>query len=395
MGGAVPFLDLGAQLTEIGPQVRQAIAHVVDTQSFVLGTAVEQFEEHFAAYCETTHATAVSSGTAALHLALLACGVGPGDEVITTTHSFIASSWAITYCGAQPVLVDVDPVTLTIDPAYISAAVSARTKAIVPVHLYGQPADMDPIMRIASAHHLTVIEDACQAHGARYKGRRVGSIGHAGCFSFYPSKNLGAYGEGGAVVTSDAALAADVVMRRNHGQTKRYYHDVLGFNYRMDGIQGAVLDVKLRYLDRWNNQRRAHARTYDMLLSDCPRLRTTGSRGDNENVYHLYCVRSDQRDALRAHLTQYGIGTGLHYPVPIHLQQAYSGLGYRVGDFPVAEDACATLLSLPMYAELTSSQVASVAEAIWACHAHAEETALASRTTHDGKLSWSKGSHER
>src|SRR5919202_5745701 len=254
----VPFLDLGAQLGTIEADIKQAIDRVIAAKCFVLGPSVEQFEEHFAAYCDTRHAIGVSSGTAALHLALLACGIGPGDEVITTAHTFIATCWAITYAGARPVLVDVDPETLTIDPHRIPAAVTARTRAIIPVHLYGQPADMDPIMDIARQHRLAVVEDACQAHGARYKGRRVGSIGDIGCFSFYPGKNLGAFGEAGAVITNDADLAEKIRVLRDHGQVRKYRHNMIGWNCRMDGIQAAVLSVKLRRLENGNLLRRAH-----------------------------------------------------------------------------------------------------------------------------------------
>ena len=379
----VPFLDLGAQLGAIEADLKQAIDRVIAAKSFVLGPSVEQFEEHFAAYCDIRHAIGVSSGTAALHLALLACGIGPGDEVITTAHTFIATCWAITYAGARPVLVDVDPETLTIDPQRIPAAVTARTRAIIPVHLYGQPADMDPIMAIARQHHLAVVEDACQAHGARYKGRRVGSIGDIGCFSFYPGKNLGAFGEAGAVVTNDATLAAAVRKQRNHGQAQRYHHDLLGFNYRMDGIQAAVLNVKLRHLDHWNSRRREHAHAYDALLAACPGLRLTRQRGDSESVYHLYVVRSDRRDALRAYLAEQGIDTGLHYPVPIHRQPAYAELGYAAGDFPITEESCATLLSLPMYAELAPRQVAYVAQTVCTFQTMEEVTGRRERATHD------------
>src|SRR5919201_2097851 len=381
----VPFLDLGAQLGAIEADIKQAIDRVIAAQSFVLGPSVEQFEEHFAAYCAIRYALGVSSGTAALHLALLACGIGPGDEVITTAHTFIATCWAITYAGARPVLVDVDPETLTIDPQRIPAAVTARTRAIIPVHLYGQPADMDPIMAIARQHRLAVVEDACQAHGARYKGRRVGSIGDIGCFSFYPGKNLGAFGEAGAVVTDDATLAAAVRTQRNHGQAQRYHHDLLGFNYRMDGIQAAVLNVKLRHLDRWNSRRRAHAHTYDALLAACPGLRLTHQRGDSESVYHLYVVRSHRRDALRAYLAEQGIDTGIHYPVPIHRQPAYAELGYAAGDFPITEEACVTLLSLPMYAELTPLQVSYVAQAVWQFQTW-QTTGQGDRATRDARV---------
>ena len=305
--------------------------------------------------------------------------------MITTAHTFIATCWAITYVGARPVLVDVDPETLTLDPQRVGAAVSARTRAIIPVHLYGQPADMDPIMAIARQHHLAVVEDACQAHGARYKGRRVGSIGDIGCFSFYPGKNLGAFGEAGAVVTDDATLAAAVRKQRNHGQARRYHHDLLGFNYRMDGIQGAVLDVKLRHLDCWNSRRREHARAYDALLAACPGLRLTRQRGDGESVYHLYVVRSDRRDGLRAYLAEQGINTGLHYPVPVHRQPAYAELGYAAGDFPITEEACATLLSLPMYAELTPVQLSYVARTVCEFQT-ARTTGKGDHETHDGRV---------
>jgi dTDP-4-amino-4,6-dideoxygalactose transaminase len=364
----VPFLDLSAQYPEILQDVRVALDDVIASRSFILGPAVEHFEHDFASFCESAYAIGVNSGTSAIHLALLACGVGPGDEVITTAHSFIATCWPIRWVGAKAVLVDVDPGTLTIDPDRVARAVTPRTKALLPVHLYGQPADTEPLTQIAAQHGLALIEDACQAHGARYKGRRCGSLGSIACFSFYPGKNLGAFGEGGAVVTSDPKLAESVRKLRDHGQGRRYYHDVPGFNYRMDGLQGAVLGVKLQHLDGWNARRREHARAYDKLLNGCPSLRLTARREECEPVYHLYTLRSARRDDLRTFLAERGVATGLHYPVPIHLQSAMVDLGYHAGDFPVTEDACTTLLSLPMFAELTTEQVEYVAAAVREFH---------------------------
>jgi dTDP-4-amino-4,6-dideoxygalactose transaminase len=294
----------------------------------------------------------VNTGTSALHLALLAAGVGRGDEVITTPFTFIASVSAIDYCGATPVFVDIDPAAFTIDPARIAAAITPRTKAILPVHLYGQPADMDPIMAIAKRHGLAVIEDAAQAHGAEYQGRRVGSIGDLGCFSFYPGKNLGAYGEGGAVTTSNPELARTVRMLRDWGAERRYYHDLKGFNYRLEGVQGAVLRVKMRYIETWTEARRAHAARYDALLA----ARTPAAQPDRRHVYHIYAVRDAQRDTLQTFLHDHGIGTGIHYPIPVHLQRAFAELGHKPGDFPHAEAAAREVLSLPMYPELSEAQ---------------------------------------
>jgi dTDP-4-amino-4,6-dideoxygalactose transaminase len=359
----IPFVDLQAQYRSLKAEIDSAVLRVLDSAQFVLGPAVAAFENDFAAYCRTTDAIGVNSGTSALHLALLAAGVGPGDEVITVPFTFVATVAAIEYAGATPVLVDVEPRYWTMDPAKLAAAVTTRTKAIIPVHLYGQPADMDPIMAFARQHNLAVIEDACQAHGAEYKGRRCGSIGDIGCFSFYPGKNLGAYGEGGAIVTNDAARAQKMRLLRAWGEETRYEHLYRGFNYRMDGIQGAVLGVKLRYLEQWIDARRRHASQYSDELRDTgaelPRERE-GAR----HVYHLYVVQLRDRDRWRAKLTDAGVQTGIHYPIPIHLQPAYRDLGYSKGDFPVAERAGLDVLSLPIFPELTRDQIAAVANVL-------------------------------
>lgn len=359
----IPFLDLKTQYRGIKPEIDTAVLGVLDSAQYVLGEEVAAFEHEFALYCGTRHAVAVNSGTSALHLALLAAGIGPGDEVITTPFTFVATVAAIRYTGARAVLVDVEPVTLNIDPDRLEQAITPRTRAIVPVHLYGQMADMDPILEIGHRRGVAVIEDACQAHGAEYKGQRAGSMGLSGCFSFYPGKNLGAYGEGGLVTTNNDEHAAKIRMFRDWGQDRRYHHVLPGYNYRMDGIQGAVLRVKLRHLDDWTERRRINAGRYVRLLADGP-ARAPRELGDRRHVWHIYAVRSPDRDALQQHLAREGIATGLHYPIPVHLQPAYADLGYREGDFPVAELAARTVLSLPMYAELTAEDVAAVAGAI-------------------------------
>ncbi len=341
------------------PEIDAAVMRVIEGAQFVLGPEVTAFEERFASYCGAKHCLAVSSGTSALHLALLAAGIGPGDEVITVSMTFVATTAAVLYSGAKPVYVDVDPVTWTMDPALIEAAITPRTKAILPVHLHGLMADMDPIMEIARRHNLVVIEDAAQAHGAEYKGRRAGSIGHLGCFSFYPGKNLGAYGEGGAVVTNDSELAKRVALLRDWGQESKYNHVVQGYNYRMDGIQGAVLNVKMNYIEAWTEARRSIAAYYDQLLAKhrCGRpLPPAHSR----HVYHVYALKLEQRDEAQQALQAAGFGTGIHYPVPVHLQKAYSGLGYGAGDFPVTELLAKQFLSVPIYAELRPEQVSQV-----------------------------------
>lgn len=359
----VPYLDLKSQYRSIKPEIDAAISRVLDSCQFVLGSEVAAFEQDFADFCGTTECVALNSGTSALHLALLAAGIGPGDEVITVPFTFVASVAAVLYAGARPVLVDIDPRSFTMDPAALEKAISPRTKAILPVHLYGQPADMDPIMAVARKHGLIVIEDAAQAHGARYKGRAVGSIGDMGCFSFYPGKNLGAYGEGGAVTTSNAKHASTIRMLRDWGQDRKYHHVLRGYNYRMEGFQGAVLAVKLRYLKKWTEARRSVARQYDELLAHCD-IEKPQEMPWARHVYHVYTVRSENRDALQQALTAGGIQTGIHYPVPVHLQPAYVELGYGPGAFPHAEAAAKQVLSLPLYPELSQASVVQVAEAV-------------------------------
>ncbi len=355
----IPFVDLKAQYRGIKAEIDAAVADVLENSSFILGKHVAAFEEEFAAYCQGRFAIGVNSGTSALHLAMLAAGIGPGDEVITVSMTFVATVAAIGYTGARPVFVDVDPVTYTMDPAKIEAAITERTKAIVPVHLYGQPADMDPILEIARRHNLVVIEDAAQAHGAEYKGRRIGSLGDLGCFSFYPGKNLGAYGEGGAVVTSNPEYNRIIRMYRDWGAEKRYHHVLKGYNYRLEGIQGAILGVKLRYLDQWTNCRIAHAAEYTGLLKGTG-LNTPAVMPHGRHVFHVYALRTPERDRLQRDLQDKGVQTGIHYPFPVHLLEAWSDLGYGKGDFPVSEQIAAEELSLPMYPELTSEQIALV-----------------------------------
>jgi dTDP-4-amino-4,6-dideoxygalactose transaminase len=359
----IPLVDLPAQFRALKPEIDAAVAKVFENAQFILGPAVAAFERDFATFCQTSEAIGVNSGTSALHLSLLAAGVGPGDEVITVPFTFVATVAAIEYAGARPVLVDVEPEFLTMDPATLEAAITPRTKAIIPVHLFGQPADMDPIIAIARQHGLVVVEDACQAHGSEYKGRRCGSIGQLACFSFYPGKNLGAYGEGGAVVTSDPHLATKIRLLRAWGEEVRYEHKYRGFNYRMDGVQGAILGVKLRYLEAWTEARRRHAGEYGRLLADTPAT-PLRERRDARHVYHQYVVRLQQRDAWRDRLHDAGVQTGVHYPIPVHLQPAYRDLGYNAGDFPVCEQASREVLSLPMFPELTEAQIATVASAL-------------------------------
>ena len=359
----IPFVDLPAQYRALKPEIDSAVGRVLESAQFILGPAVTAFERDFAAFCTATEAIGVNSGTSALHLSLLAAGVEPGDEVITVPFTFVATVAAIEYAGARPVLVDVEPEFLTMDPAKLEAAITPRTKAIIPVHLFGQPADMDPIMAIAREHGLVVIEDACQAHGSEYKGRRCGSIGQLGCFSFYPGKNLGAYGEGGAVVTSDPDLAKKIRLLRAWGEETRYEHKYRGFNYRMDGVQGAILGVKLRYLEAWTEARRRNAAEYARQLADTS-VTLPRERDQVRHVYHVYVVRVQQRDAWRDRLTEAGVQTGVHYPIPVHLQPAYRDLGYSAGAFPVSERASAEVLSLPMFPELTHAQIKEIALAL-------------------------------
>jgi len=363
----IPFVDLKAQYQSIKPEIDAAVIGVLGSTQFVLGSAVLAFEQAFAPYCQAEHAVGVSNGTSALHLALLAAGIGRGDEVITTPFTFIASASAIDYTSARPVFVDIDPASFAIDPAKIEAAITSRTKAILPVHLYGRPADMDPILEIARRHNLVVIEDAAQAHGAEYKGRRAGSMGDMGCFSFYPGKNLGAYGEGGAVTTNNPEYARTLRILRDWGAERRYHHHLKGFNYRLEGIQGAVLGVKMKYIEGWTETRRTHAASYDELLADSAYdLPTTPSH--LRHVYHVYAIRHPRRDALQAFLHDREIETNIHYPIPVHLQRCFAELKHKVGDFPHAERAANEVLSLPMYPELQPQQQDQVIAALheWA-----------------------------
>ena len=356
----VPYLDLKAQYQSIKPEIDAAIASVLESGQFALGAEVSAFEHEFATYCGTSECVALNSGTSALHLALLAAGVGPGDEVITVPFTFVASVAAVIYTGARPVLVDIDPRSYTMDPTLIEAAITPRTKAILPVHLYGQPADMGEIVRVARRHGLVVIEDAAQAHGARYRGLPVGSVGDLACFSFYPGKNLGAYGEGGAVTTNNLDFAGTIRMLRDWGQNRKYHHELRGFNYRMEAFQGAILRVKLRHLPRWNEVRRALVNVYNEVLADSD-VETPTEMPWAEHVYHVYTLRTAERDGLRTTLQAEGIQTGIHYPAPVHLQPAYADLGYGPGAFPEAEAAAKQVLSLPLYPELSSRAVAEVA----------------------------------
>ncbi len=359
----IPLLDLKAQYQEIKAEIDQAVARVFESGQFVLGDQVAGFEEEFAAFCGAKYGIAVNSGTSALHLSLLALGVGPGDEVLTVPFTFVATVAAICYTAARPVFVDIDPLSFTMDVGQLERAVTGRTKAIIPVHLYGQPADMDPILKLARRYNLAVIEDACQAHGAEYKGRRVGGIGDLGCFSFYPGKNLGAYGEGGIVVTNHEDHARTIHMLRDWGQQRKYHHVRKGYNYRMEGIQGAVLRVKMRHLEEWTEARRRHAAHYDQLLANSP-VRPPHTMAYARSVYHIYAVRSREREALQTSLEVRGIQTGIHYPIPVHLQKGYADLGYRKGDFPHSERAAAEVLSLPMFPELPPDAVEQVVEGI-------------------------------
>ena len=355
----VPFLDLKAQYAEIKEEVNAAVLNVIESTQFILGTEVNAFEEEFAAYCGVDHCVALNSGTSALHMALLALDIGPGDEVVTVSSTFIATVASIRYVGATPVFVDVDPETWTMDPSLFEQAVTARTKAVIPVHLHGQVADMTNICEIADTHGIHVIEDAAQAHGAIHKGGRAGSFGVIGCFSFYPGKNLGAYGEGGAAVTRDACLERKMRVLRDWGQEEKHQHVVQGYNARMDGIQGAVLRVKLRHLDEWTERRRAHAMYYEELLANTPVGRPTIS-ADDRHVFHVYSILVNNRDQVQSAFRDAGVGTNIHYPVPVHMQQAHVDLGYRAGDVPVSERLAAEFLSLPMYAELEAYQLETV-----------------------------------
>jgi dTDP-4-amino-4,6-dideoxygalactose transaminase len=360
----VPFLDLTAHHAPLRAEFDAAIAEVIDSAAFAGGPVVTQFEAEFAAFCGSRYAIGLGSGTEALWLALLACDIGPGDEVITVPNTFMATAEAITYTGAKPVFVDIDPRTYTMDPSQLQAALTGRTKAIIPVHLFGQTADLDPILAFGRQHGLFVIEDAAQAHGSEYKGRKAGSLGHAGCFSFYPGKNLGAFGEAGAVVTNDEELQEKIRILRDHGQVRKYYHAMIGWNCRMDGIQAAILRVKLRHLASNNQLRRADAEFYNQSFAEVDEIVTPAEAVNGRHVYHIYAVRTPERDDMLRLLAEKNIGCAIHYPVAIHLQEAYQGLGYSEGDFPISERACAEVLSLPMYPELTETQLLLVSDAV-------------------------------
>ncbi|MBI3403608.1 MAG: DegT/DnrJ/EryC1/StrS family aminotransferase [Acidobacteria bacterium] len=358
----VPFVDLKAQRDSIQAEVDAAVLNVFDKGDFILGAAVEKFEADYAAYIGAKHAIGVGTGLAAIEIALRAYGVGPGDEVITAANTFIATVLAITAVGATPVFVDMDGERYTIDPAAISAAITPKTRAIVPVHLYGQTADLDGVLAVARRHNLLVIEDAAQAHGAKYRGTRVGTFGHAAAFSFYPAKNLGAYGDGGMITTNDDAAAAKMRLLGNYGQRVKYYHSITGTNSRLDTAQAAVLGVKLPRLDGWNAARRRHASAYSGRLKNI--VHTPAPAADAEHIFHLYVIETERRDARREALKQRGVDTGIHYPVPAHLQECVAYLGYKLGTFPVTEAAAGRILSLPMYAELSDAQIDYVCDAV-------------------------------
>jgi dTDP-4-amino-4,6-dideoxygalactose transaminase len=357
----VPFLDLNAHHAALRGEFDRAIREVIDSSAFAGGPFVEKFEADFAAYNNSDYAIGVGSGTEALWLSLLACGVGPGDEVVTVPNTFMATAEAITYCGARPVFVDVDDRTYTMDPAGLEGALSPRTKAIIPVHLFGQPAHMDPILEFARAHDLFVIEDAAQAHGAKYKGRKVGTLGNAGCFSFYPGKNLGAFGEAGAIVTNNFALQEKIRILRDHGQVRKYRHTMIGWNCRMDGIQAAVLSVKLQHLESGNSLRCTHALQYNQALDGIDEVITPFEAPYARHVYHIYAIRVQERDEVMWLLKEKGIQCGVHYPIPVHLQMAYRSLGCKKGDLPISEQTALEFISLPMFPELTEAQIAMVA----------------------------------
>ena len=363
----IPFLDLQAQYRVVGPELEEAVINVMRRGEFVLGSNVSSFEKNFASYCSAKHCVALNTGTSALHLALLALGVGPDDDVITVPMTFVATVAAIRYVNATPVFVDIDPDTWTMDATQLEAAITPRTKAIIPVHLHGRLADMSAILAIAKRHGIPVIEDCAQAHGAEIGGKRAGTFGAIGCFSFYPGKNLGACGEGGGIITNNGKYAEVIAQLRDWGQTSKYNHERHGFNYRMDGIQGAVLDVKLRYLQKWTEGRRAVAALYDDLLADCAVVTPVRPNG-LEHVYHVYAIQTAERDRVQGQLKAAGVMTNIHYPRPVHLQTAYADLGYRAGDFPVSETLGVTTLSLPMFPELSKQQIAAVSHAVrFAC----------------------------
>jgi dTDP-4-amino-4,6-dideoxygalactose transaminase len=370
----VPFVDLKAQYHSIKEEIDAALIGTMESCAFTLGPEVAQLEKDFAVYAGAQFAAGVNNGTSALHLALLAAGIGPGDEVLTVPFTFIASASAIHYTGAKPVFVDIDPVTFTMDPAALEAAITPRTRAIVPVHLYGQMADMDPIMTIAKKHGLFVLEDAAQAHGAEYKGRRAGSIGDAAGFSFYPGKNMGAAGEGGMIVTQHAEINRKVRMLRDWGAERKYHHEMIGYNMRLEGIQGAVLRVKLKYIEKWTEMRRNAAARYDAMFKGTGVV-TPVELSNRRHVYHIYAIRTKERARWIEALNTKGIQTGIHYPFPLHTLKAFDFLGYKQGQFPNSEKAAAEVLSLPMYPELNAVQQEEVVSAVAALQAEALQLA--------------------
>lgn len=359
----IPFVDLKKQYHNIKDEIDSAIQEILDNATFILGKKVEDFEKKFANVCEVKHCIGVNSGTSALRLSLLAMGIKPGDEVITPPFTFIATQEAISLIGAKPVFVDIEDKTYCIDTNKIEEKITNKTKAIIPVHIFGQPANMDPIMEIANKHDIKVIEDSAQAHSALYKNKKAGSIGDVSCFSFYPGKNLGAYGEAGAVCTNNKEIAKKVILLRQHGEIKRYYHDIIGDNCRMEGIQGAVLGVKLKYLEEWNEKRRKNAEFYNKLFKNNDVI-VPYEAEYAKHIYHIYGIRTKNRDKLRDFLTRNGIATGIHYPIPVHLQKAYSDMGFKKGSFPVSEQVSDEILSIPMYPELTEEQMSYVADKV-------------------------------
>lgn len=359
----IPFVDLKAQHDSIRKELFDTITQIIDTSSFIMGPAIKDLERDFAEFCGCKHAIGCSSGTSALNLALWALDIGPGDEVITIPHTFIATTEAISVRGAKPVFVDIDPATYTMDSSKLEAAITPATKAIIAVHLYGHPTDMDPLLEIARKHNLKVVEDCAQAHGAEYKGRRVGSLGDIGCFSFFPGKNMGAMGDAGAITTNDDDLATLVNKLRNHGRLGKYEHEMVGYNERLDTLQAAILNVKLPHLNDWNSLRRKHADEYREALADADIELPTVASGCT-HVYHLFVIRHPNRDGLQKFLKEKGIATGVHYPLPLHMQPAYQDLGYKVGDFPETEKAANEILSLPMFPEMTAEQIKEIADAI-------------------------------
>ena len=359
----VPYLDLQAQYRTLRSEVLSALEEICESTGFAQGPPTSEFESKFATYCGIDHCVSLNSGTSALHLALRCLDVGPGDEVVTVPMTFIATAWAISYVGATPVFVDIDPVRRTLNPDNLEAAITSRTKAIIPVHLYGMPAEMDRIIAVANRYGIPVIEDAAQAQGAKYRGKRVGQFGQIACFSFYPSKNLGAYGEGGALITNDASIAARARSLRDHAQSQKYLHDEIGYNYRMDSFQGAVLAIKLKHLDEWNTARNKCAQLYTKLLRNSS-YKVPAHFSDSDCVWHCYVIETLERDRVRSCLQDLGIQTAVHYPVPIHLQKAYAHLGYRTGDLPVTEALCEQCLSLPIYPELSEEKISRVASVL-------------------------------